>query len=94
VISRATLHEMWRPLHPMSDSATAPDSMALSFFVVHRGGAMIIGHTGSQAGFRSLLFFNPANTTVVIAAFNTTNDATPARAAYTRLYEAALALLR
>jgi CubicO group peptidase (beta-lactamase class C family) len=94
VISRATLHAMWRPLHPMSDSATAPDSMALSFFVVHRGGAMIIGHTGSQAGFRSLLFFNPANTTVVIAAFNTTNDATPARAAYTRLYEAALALLR
>lgn len=94
VISRKTLQEMWRPLHPMSDSASAPDSMALSFFVVHRGASTIIGHTGSQAGFRSLLFFNPATTEVVIAAFNTTNDATPARTAYTRMYEAALALLR
>lgn len=94
VISRGTLHEMWRPLHPMSDLASAPDSMALSFFVVHRGGATIIGHTGSQAGFRSFLFFNPATSATVIAAFNTTNDATPARGAYTRMYEAALGLLQ
>jgi hypothetical protein len=68
--------------------------MALSFFVVHRGESTIIGHTGSQAGFRSFLFFNPATTATVIAAFNTTNEASPARAAYTRMYEAALALLR
>ena len=94
VISRETLREMWRPLHPMSESATAPDSMALSFFVVHRGTATLVGHTGSQAGFRSFLFFNPANRAVVIAAFNTTNYASPARAAYQRMYESALALLR
>jgi CubicO group peptidase (beta-lactamase class C family) len=94
VISRESLHEMWHPLHPMTESDAAPDSMALSFFVVHRGNATLIGHTGSQAGFRSFLFFNPANSMTVIAAFNTTNDATPARSAYTRMYEAALALLR
>jgi hypothetical protein len=88
------LTSMWRPLHPMSETAVASDSMALSFFVIHRGPSTIIGHTGSQAGFRSFLFFNPANSAAVIAAFNTTNDATPARTAYNRMYEAALALLR
>jgi CubicO group peptidase (beta-lactamase class C family) len=94
VIPHTTLTGMWHPLHPMSETPTAPDSMALSFFVIHRGSSTIIGHTGSQAGFRSFLFFNPSNNAVVIAAFNTTNDAAPARAAYTRMYEAALALLR
>jgi CubicO group peptidase (beta-lactamase class C family) len=94
VIPRAMLTSMWRPLHPMSETAVASDSMALSFFVIHRGPSTIIGHTGSQAGFRSFLFFNPANSAAVIAAFNTTNDATPARTAYNRMYEAALALLR
>jgi CubicO group peptidase (beta-lactamase class C family) len=94
VLPRATLQSMWHPLHPMSESATATDSMALSFFVVHRGATTILGHTGSQAGFRSFLFFNPATSAAVIAAFNTTNDATPARTAWTRMYEAALGLLR
>ena len=94
VLPRATLREMWRPLHPMSTTAAMPDSMALSFFVVHRGAATLIGHTGSQAGFRSFLFFNPSTSAVVIAAFNTTNEASPARGAYTRMYEAALAILR
>jgi CubicO group peptidase (beta-lactamase class C family) len=94
VLPRTSLTSMWHPLHPMSENAAAPDSMALSFFVVHRGPATIIGHTGSQAGFRSFLFFNPATSATVIAAFNTTNEASPARAAYGRMYEAALALLR
>ena len=77
----------------MSEGSAAPDSMALSFFVIHRGQTTILGHTGSQAGFRSYLFFNPATTSAVIAAFNTTNDK-PAHAAWERMYEAALALLR
>ena len=94
VLPRASLTSMWHPLHPMSEATSATDSMALSFFVIHRGTATIIGHTGSQAGFRSFLFFNPMTSGVVIAAFNTTNYATPARSAYSRMYEAALALLR
>ena len=52
----------------VAPAPAAPDSMALSFFVVHRQGATFIGHTGSQAGFRSFLFFNPENSAVVIAA--------------------------
>ena len=94
VLSRTTLSSMWHPLHPMSETAAAPDSMALSFFVLHRGTATILGHTGSQAGFRSFIFFNPMTTSAVIAAFNSSNEAEPARAAYLRMYEAALALLR
>ena len=94
VLSRTTLSSMWHPLHPMSETAAAPDSMALSFFVVHRGTATILGHTGSQAGFRSFIFLNPMSTSAVIAAFNSSNEAEPARAAYLRMYEAALALLR
>ncbi len=94
VLSRTTLSSMWHPLHPMSETAAAPDSMALSFFVVHRGTATILGHTGSQAGFRSFIFFNPMTTSAVIAAFNSSNEAEPARTAYLRMYEAALALLR
>ena len=94
VLRRATLQEMWRPLHPMSATATVPDSMALSFFVLHRGQATLVGHTGSQAGFRAFIFFNPASSAVVIAAFNTTNEATPARSAYGRMYEAALTAIR
>ena len=94
VLSRTTLSSMWHPLHPMSESAAAPDSMALSFFVLHRGTATILGHTGSQAGFRSFIFLNPMSTSAVIAAFNSSNEAEPARAAYLRMYEAALALLR
>ena len=94
VLSRTTLSSMWHPLHPMSETTAAPDSMALSFFVVHRGSATILGHTGSQAGFRSFIFFNPMTTSAVIAAFNSSNEAEPARAAYLRMYEAALALLR
>ena len=94
VLSRTTLSSMWHPFHPMSDTAAAPDSMALSFFVVHRGTATILGHTGSQAGSRSFIFLNPMSTSAVIAAFNSSNEAEPARAAYLRMYEAALALLR
>ena len=63
-------------------------------FILKRGDATILGHTGSQAGFRSFLYFNPATSTAVIAAFNTTNSAAPASAAFTRMQTAALELLR
>ena len=67
--------------------------MGLSFFVLDRGGQRILGHTGSQAGFRSFLYFNPANGAAVIAVLNTTNFSSPASAANRRVQDAALALL-
>jgi CubicO group peptidase (beta-lactamase class C family) len=96
VLSRTSLDEMWKPGKPMSQSyESSPNEwMGLSFFVLDRGGTRILGHTGSQAGFRSFYFFNPVTKTAVIAVFNTTNDAAPATAAQRRMQEMALDLLR
>jgi CubicO group peptidase (beta-lactamase class C family) len=96
VLSRASLEEMWRPVVPMSDGyeANAEQWMGLSYFVRGSGAQRVIGHTGSQAGFRAFFFFNPANTAGVIAVFNSTNDVAPAQAAYQKVYAAALMLLK
>jgi hypothetical protein len=54
-----------------------------------------VGHTGYQAGFRSLLFLNPATGRAVIAVLNTDNGADE-RASGERLHlieEAALRAL-
>ncbi|HEY9228364.1 MAG TPA: serine hydrolase, partial [Gemmatimonadaceae bacterium] len=96
VLKRSSLEEMWRPGKPMSQSyESAPNQwMGLSFFVLDRDGTKLLGHTGSQAGFRSFFYFNPANGAAVIAAFNTTNYANPANAAFRRMQDGALNLLR
>jgi len=86
VLPRATLEEMWKPGKPMSQSyESSPNQwIGLSFFLLDRGGTKIVGHTGSQAGFRSFFYFNPATSTAVIAAFNSTNS-TMAEAPYNAL---------
>lgn len=96
VLSRRSLEEMWQPGKPMAQSyESAPNQwMGLSFFVLDRGGTRLLGHTGSQAGFRSFYYFNPMTTAAVIAVFNTTNEASPAAAAQRRLESEALELLR
>lgn len=96
VLSRASLREMWTAVAPMSAGyeAAAGQSIGLGFFLQGDGEHRVIGHTGSQAGFRAFYYFNPVTTTGVIAAFNTTNYAAPAREAYNRMHEAAKALVR
>lgn len=96
VLSRPSLAEMWQPGKPMGQGyESAPDQwIGLGFFVLDRDGQRILGHTGSQAGFRSFYYFDPGTTTAVIAVFNTTNTANPATALQRRMQEAALALLR
>ncbi|HKE57585.1 MAG TPA: serine hydrolase domain-containing protein [Pyrinomonadaceae bacterium] len=78
LLARATLEEMWRPVVVMSATAERPESMGLSFFLAPRNGSSgsvtFIGHTGSQAGFRAFLEFNPLNGTGIIAAFNTSHE--------------------
>ena len=95
VLPRASLQEMWRPVVPMAEGyeAAPGQQIGLSFFLIERGGRQLIGHTGSQAGFRSFLYFDPAARTAVIVAFNTTNLANPADALFRRLQQAALDLL-
>jgi CubicO group peptidase (beta-lactamase class C family) len=96
VLSRASLEEMWKPGKPMSQGyESSPNEwMGLSFFVLDRGGQKILGHTGSQAGFRSFYYFDPINKRGVVAVFNTTNYAAPADTLQRRMQDAAIALLK
>jgi CubicO group peptidase (beta-lactamase class C family) len=84
VLRRASLEEMWRQAVPYGGSeGKNGDGMGLSFFIHPRGEQTIIGHTGSQAGFRAFLYFNPSTRSAIIAAYNTTNysrHATPGAA--------------
>ena len=76
VLAHATLTEMWQPLYRIKQdgSSVDADSVGLSFFSLHRGDTTFVGHTGSQAGFRCFLFFNPVTGAGVVAAFNTDSD--------------------
>lgn len=102
VLRRATLEEMWNARYVASDPVAAvdpqavADSMGLSFFIVWRYGTRFVGHTGSQAGFRSFLYLNPVNGAAVIASFNTTNAARPEQSAagFRRVRDAAVALIK
>lgn len=96
VLKRASLEEMWQPGKPMSQGyeSNPQQWMGLSFFIRDRNGQRILGHTGSQAGFRAFFYFDPVTTTAVIAAFNTTNTVAAATAAQRRMQEAAFDLLR
>ena len=51
--------------------------MGLSFFTSRRGTARVIGHTGTQANFRSFLYFSPDSRRAVIGVVNTSNRARP-----------------
>ena len=70
VLDRRSLEEMWRPVLPVAPGAST-DSVALSFFVVHRNGFRLIGHTGSQKAFRAFVYLDPVGGTGVAVAFNT-----------------------
>jgi CubicO group peptidase (beta-lactamase class C family) len=74
IMPHATLERMWRPRYPTTPSDTTGEWMATSFFVVGKGDATIVGHTGSQAGFRAFIYWNPVTKEAVIAAFNTSNE--------------------
>src|ERR1043166_3867176 len=73
VLKRSSLEEMWHPVLPASDGEAMGDSVALSFFVKHVGNTRLIGHTGSQRGFRAFFYLENGSGTAVIAATNTAN---------------------
>jgi len=76
ILSSASLEEMWRPV--VEVKPVPEQHMGLAFFLDPRpwdsGKVTFVGHTGSQAGFRAFLQFNPRNGCAVIAAFNTYHD--------------------
>ena len=78
IISRVSLEEMWRPFVVVNESPEHRQYMGLSFFLdprpVASGTITFVGHTGSQAGFRAFMEFNPRTKRAVIAAFNTSRS--------------------
>lgn len=96
ILQRSTLEEMWRPVVSTAAGYGAEnDFMGLSFFGIRRDGVTYLGHTGSQAGFRAFMYFDPTKRTAVLVAFNTTmSRSTPgARSAQQAMTQAALGLL-
>jgi CubicO group peptidase (beta-lactamase class C family) len=71
VLARASLEEMWRPLLPAGTGETSGDSIGVGFFIRNRDGLRLVGHTGSQRGFRAFFYVAPERGVGVIAAFNT-----------------------
>jgi CubicO group peptidase (beta-lactamase class C family) len=96
IMPHATLEQMWRPRYPTVPSIPSGEWMATSFFVTGKGDAMIVGHTGSQAGFRAFVYWNPATKEAVIAAFNTSNeiDGSPSGKGFTALRQLSWTMLR
>jgi CubicO group peptidase (beta-lactamase class C family) len=96
LLPSAQLRAMWEPRYQISGSeynAGSDNWMGMGFFIYHRGGSTLVGHTGYQAGFRSLLFLNPATGRAVIAVLNTDNSAEE-RASGERLHRIEEAALR
>ena len=96
ILPHAVLERMWQPRYPTDPADSAGEWEATSFFVYRKGDATIVGHTGSQAGFRAFVYWNPATRDAVIAAFNTSNevDARASSRGFTLLREVAWTMLR
>ena len=72
VLARASLAEMWRPVVPIDEAGPlGPSSMGLSFFLYELDGRRLVGHTGSQAAFRSFFLMDPAARVAAVAVWNT-----------------------
>ena len=95
ILKRPTLESMWVPRFPVSRDSTG-EWMGLSFFVESYPGGKIVGHTGSQAGFRSFFYWNPASKAAVILAVNTSNnvDGRSSGEGFRKLIAAAKAMLK
>ena len=71
LLKRSSLEEMWQSQVPISDDGTLKTSMGLTFFVLEREGLRVIGHTGTQKGFHSFVYVDPAQLTSAIFVVNT-----------------------
>ena len=87
---------MWKPGKPMSQSyESAPNQwMGLSFFVLDRDGQHDTRPHGQPGGISLVPLLRSGDEGRVIAVFNTTNYVAPASAAFRKMQDDALALLR
>lgn len=71
-LSVTSLEEMWEPVVSTGGAAGRKGSVGLGYFITeYPDGDRMIGHTGSQAAFRSLFWVHPTSRTAMIAVFNT-----------------------
>jgi CubicO group peptidase (beta-lactamase class C family) len=91
VLPRKVLQSMWMPVVRVDEM----EEMGLSFFLRRVGDRLVIGHTGTQAGFRSFIYASPENRRAVIGVVNTstTIDGNRSNAEYRRVMSAAIAAL-
>jgi CubicO group peptidase (beta-lactamase class C family) len=75
IVDRSTVEEMWQPVVRVN----AEEEMGLSFFLRTENGQKLVGHTGTQANFRSFFWLNPDTRMAVIGVVNTSNDVDGAR---------------
>lgn len=71
VLSRASLSEMWTPVLPVESKDGIDESVGLGFFVWRKGNQRVVGHTGSQRGFRTFIYLDPSTRLAVIGVINT-----------------------
>lgn len=71
VLSRKSLEEMWTSFLPVEEKDGIHERMGLSFFEWTKGDKRVIGHTGSQRGFRSFFYIEPRSGYGVIGVLNT-----------------------
>ncbi len=94
VLPRRTLTEMWQPVVPTGTQQGVTSSLGLGYFLMKDATSEIIGHTGSQAGFTSFVWVNPATNTGVVVAFNTDSNVRGTPQYFTPIMTRALELLR
>ena len=75
IADRNTFEVMWHPVVRVN----AEEEMGLSFFLRNENGQKLVGHTGTQANFRSFFWLNPATRMAVIGVVNTSSDVDGAR---------------
>ncbi|HKV75139.1 MAG TPA: serine hydrolase, partial [Gemmatimonadales bacterium] len=71
VLSRKSLEEMWTSILPVEERDGIKERIGLSFFEWTRGSKRVVGHTGSQRGFRSFFYIEPESGYGVIGVINT-----------------------
>lgn len=77
ILKRSSLEEMWKPILPIAADADFPsragahDFVAGSFFVHTDGNLHLVGKSGSQNGFLSQFYLDPASHRAYIVAYNT-----------------------
>lgn len=70
VLPRPNLELMWSAVTDVGDE----EQMGLSFFLRGTAEQRLIGHTGTQGGFRSFFWLDPETRTAVLGVVNTSNE--------------------